>query len=90
MKNQHGNKISIAEMKMLNWMCGKTRHDRIRNDDTRDIVWVKPKIEKMMETRFRGFKHVERKHANYVVRIIEQMEGSEITRGGERLRKAIR
>jgi len=76
--------------KMLNWMCGNTRHDKIKNDNTRDIVWVKPKIEKMMKTRLMEFKRVERKQVNYVVRIIEQMEDMEITRGGKIPRNAIR
>lgn len=30
-KDQHENKISASEKKMMRWMCGKTRHDGIRN-----------------------------------------------------------
>lgn len=29
-------KINVAEMTMLCWMCGKTRRDRIRNDTVRE------------------------------------------------------
>lgn len=39
-KNQHKNKISTSEMRMLHWMCGKTRHGRIRNDNIREKVGV--------------------------------------------------
>lgn len=31
--NSHENKVSIAEMKMLNWMCGKTKYGKIKNDN---------------------------------------------------------
>jgi hypothetical protein len=30
-KNQGENKLSVAEMRMLRWMCGKTRWNKIRN-----------------------------------------------------------
>jgi hypothetical protein len=35
-KSQHENQVSVAEMRMLRWMSGKTRHDRIRNDTIRE------------------------------------------------------
>jgi hypothetical protein len=42
---------------------------------------VAPIVEKMIETRLRYFEHVEIRHMDYVVRRIDQMEGSLITRG---------
>ena len=35
-KSQHENQVSVAEMRMLCWMSGKNRHDRIRNDTIRE------------------------------------------------------
>ena len=29
-------KLSVAEIRMLRWMCGKTKRDRIRNVDIRE------------------------------------------------------
>ena len=29
---QHVNKLSVTEMSMLRWICGKTLKDRIRNE----------------------------------------------------------
>ena len=39
-KKQHVTKMSVADMRMLGWMCGKIRKDRIRNTNIRDIVRV--------------------------------------------------
>jgi hypothetical protein len=54
-KNQHENKISVAKMRMLHWMCGKNRHDRIINDSI------------IVKTRVRWFGHVERRHVDSIV-----------------------
>lgn len=35
-KNQDKNKLTIAEMRMLYWMCVKTLHNRIRNNKIRE------------------------------------------------------
>jgi len=35
-KSQHENQVSVAEMRVLCWMSGKTIHDRIRNDTIRE------------------------------------------------------
>jgi len=37
-KSQHDNQVSVAEMRMLRWMSGKTRRDKIRNDTIREIM----------------------------------------------------
>jgi hypothetical protein len=36
-KRRHVQQISVAEMRMLRWICGHTRRDRVRNDDIRDM-----------------------------------------------------
>jgi hypothetical protein len=43
-----------------------------------------------VETRLRWFGHVERRPIDYVVRRVDQMKGSQITRGRRRPRKTIR
>jgi hypothetical protein len=62
-------------------MCGtKTRQDRIRNDNIRESIGVTPIVEKMVETRLKWFGHVEIRHMNSLVRRVNQMESSQITR----------
>lgn len=51
-KNQHNKKVSVAEMRMLRWICGKTRDDRIRNENV--IVWVTPIVKKLWKIDLGG------------------------------------
>lgn len=43
-KNQHENKISVVDMRMLRCMCGKTRCDGIRNDNIRERKLVENRL----------------------------------------------
>ena len=39
---------SVAEMRMLRWIYGHTRIDRVRNDDIRDRLQLAPTEEKLV------------------------------------------
>ena len=39
-KKQHMHKMNVVEMRMLRWMCGKIRKDKIRNDRFREHLGV--------------------------------------------------
>jgi hypothetical protein len=43
---------------MLRWICGHTRLDRVRNDDTHDQLGVAPIEEQLIQHRLRCFGHV--------------------------------
>ncbi|KAL5143855.1 SPX domain-containing membrane protein [Glycine soja] len=89
-KSQYENKVGVAEMRMLRWMCGKTRQDKIRNEAIRERVGVAPIVEKMVEIRLRWFGHVERRPVDSVVRRVDQMERRQTIRGRGRPKKTIR
>ena len=45
--------MGVAEMRMLRWMCGHTRKDKIGNEDIRGKVGVAEIVGKMRENRLR-------------------------------------
>ena len=46
-----GQRLRVAGMRMIRWMCSYTRMDRIRNVVIRDLVKVALIEDKMRETR---------------------------------------
>ncbi|KAG5611910.1 hypothetical protein H5410_023191 [Solanum commersonii] len=56
-KNAHVQKMHVAEMRMLRWMCGNTRSDKIRNEVIREKVGMASVVDKLREARLRWFGH---------------------------------
>ncbi|KAJ4769085.1 Transcriptase [Rhynchospora pubera] len=79
--------MSVAEMRMLRWICGHTRKDRIRNDDIRDMVGVAPIEEKLIQHRLRWFGHIQRRPPEAPVRIgiLNHFENTRSGRGRPKL-----
>jgi hypothetical protein len=50
-------------MRMLRWICGNTRRDRIQNDDIHERLRVAPLEEKFVQHRLRWFGHIQRRPA---------------------------
>ena len=63
----------VAEMRMIRWMCGFTKLDRIRNGVIRSLAEVAPIEEKLRETRLRLFGHVKRRSMAAPVRKCEMI-----------------
>ena len=61
LKKTQAQRLMVAEMRMIRWMCGFTRLDRIRNGVIRSLTEVAPIEEKMRELRLRWFGHVKRR-----------------------------
>ncbi|KAL4204408.1 hypothetical protein AMTRI_Chr01g131910 [Amborella trichopoda] len=67
-KKQYTHKMRVAEMRMLRWMNGKTRRDKIRNESIRESLYVVPLSNKMRESKLRWAGHVWRQHSTTPVR----------------------
>ncbi|KAG5626964.1 hypothetical protein H5410_012182, partial [Solanum commersonii] len=82
-KNAHVQKMHVAEMRMLRWMCGHTRSDKIRNEVIREKVGVASVVDKLREARLRWFGHVKRRGTDAPVRRCEGLvvEGTRRGRG---------
>ncbi|KAG5581014.1 hypothetical protein H5410_051641 [Solanum commersonii] len=50
--------MKVAEIRMLRWMCGFTRRDRIKDEDIQNKVEVTLVEEKMWKVRLRLLGHV--------------------------------
>ena len=77
----------VIEMRMIRWMCGYSRMDRISNGVIRDLVKVAPIEDKMREIRLRWFGHVKRKSVDAIVRRCETINIPEGKRGTGRPKK---
>ena len=86
-KKHHVQKMSVTEMRMIRWMCGKTRKDKMRNEHIRGLVGVAPIQDKIRENRLRWFGHIRRRPVNAVVRKTELIivEGNIKGRGRPKL-----
>ena len=60
-------------MRILRWMSGYTRKNKIRNKVIRNKIRVVP-IEEMRETRIRWFDHVRRRSREALVRRVDEMK----------------
>ena len=73
-KKQHIQKMSITEMRMLRWMCGKTRKDKVRNEDIRHQVGIVPIEDKLRENRLWWFGHIGRRSRDAPIRRIKKID----------------
>ena len=64
----HINKLSVTEMRMLRWICGKTLKDRIQNEHIWEMVGVASIEYKMRENWLWWFRHIQWKPLDALVR----------------------
>ena len=61
-------RIGVNEMRMLRWICGVTRKDKIRNEHVRGTTKVVQASRKITERRLKWYGHVMRMEEDHVVR----------------------
>jgi hypothetical protein len=72
---------------MLRRCCGRTRRNRVRNDDIRDRVGVAPIEEKLIQHRLRWFGHIQRRPPEAPVRsvVLKRVDNVKSGRGRPKL-----
>ena len=61
-------RIEVTEMRMLRWMCGVTRKDKIRNEHIRRTTRVAQASTKITERRLNWYGHVMRRDGEHILR----------------------
>jgi len=89
LKKTQAQRLMVVEMRMIKWMCGYSRLDRIRNEVIRDFVKVVPIEDKMRESRLRWFGHVKRRSVDAPVRRCERINLPQGKRGRGRPKKSL-
>ena len=67
-------KWEVAEMRMLRWMCGVTKLEKIRNERIRGTTKVGGITKKVQERRLKWYGHVMRREEHYVGRRAMEMK----------------
>jgi hypothetical protein len=86
-KRRYVQQLSVAEMRMLRWICGHTRRDRVRKDDIRERLGVAPVEEKLVQHCLRWFEHIQRRLVESPIRngVIRQTDNEKRGRGRSNL-----
>ena len=67
-------KLDVAEMRMLRWMSGVTKLDRIRNERIRGTTTMGEISKKVQESRLKWYGHALRREDEYVGKRVIGME----------------
>ena len=78
------------EMRMLRWMCGVTRRDKIRNEHIRGTTRVAQASKKTTEKRLKWYGHVRRMKEEHIVRRKLDVDIGKRRRGWVNLRWKLR
>ena len=73
-KKAQEKKLDVAEMRMLRWMSGVTKLDRIRNERIRGTTNVGEISKKVQESRLKWYGHLLRREGEYVGKRVMGME----------------
>ena len=65
---------NVAEMRMLQWMCGDMKLDKIRNERIRGEMKVGEIAKKLQERRLKWYGHVMRREEHYIGRRAMEMK----------------
>ena len=72
--------MSLVEMRMLHWICGNTKRDKLRNEYIRTKIGVASIEKKIRENRLQWFGHLRRKLTDASVRRVERIKLGQVKR----------
>ncbi|KAL4132087.1 hypothetical protein QTP88_009302 [Uroleucon formosanum] len=78
--------MSVMEMRMVRWMSGVTREDRIKDEYVKGSIGIASIVDKMSENRLRWLGYVMRREETSAVRVVMKMN-VEMKRGRGRPKK---
>ena len=67
-------KLDVMEMKMLRWMSGVTRRDKVNNEHIRGSVKVIEFFRRVQEARLRWYGHLKQRNKGHMAREAMTME----------------
>ena len=74
LKKAQEKKLDVAEIRMLRWMCGVTKLDKVRNETIRGTTKVGEITKKVQERRLKWYGHVMRREEYNVGRRVMEMK----------------
>lgn len=72
-KVQDEKKLAAAEIRILRWTVGKTKLDKVRNEDVRKELRVADISKNVQGSRLRWLGHMERRPEKYVGKVVERV-----------------
>ncbi|XP_068233602.1 uncharacterized protein [Palaemon carinicauda] len=86
-KKTEEKKLDVAELRMLRWMCGVTRRDKIRNEVITGTTGVTKLSDKIQVSRLRCYGHIMRRDEQYIGRGLLEIEVQGTRNGGRPKRR---
>ena len=87
-KRSHLQRLKVAEMRMIRWICGHARLDKIRNEVIRDKIGVASIEDKIREARLRQFDQIRRRSMDAPVKRYEKLDRPDHMRSKGRPKKS--
>jgi len=87
-KKSQVQRMRVAEMRMIRWICGHMRLDKIRNEVIRGKIGVVSIEDKIREVRLRWFGHLKGRSGDAPVRRCETIECLDYRRSRGRPKKS--
>ena len=87
-KRSHIQRMKLVEMRMIRWLCGHMRLDKIRNEVIRGKIGLASIEDKITKACLRWFGHIRRRSMDATVRRCEKLDLPDYRRSRGRPKKS--